>query len=515
MNGKYRNLSLGLMMLLLLAGAMPAMAASAKIAVYSDYMSISDTSSDGLSAYADALQAQGYTVEQIYDPITSSELDGCEALLMIGLGRYLSGTEKSAIENFVENQDKGLLLSGGSSGAVNDLAQNFTGGSMEWFGNNIVCDPTDYEVYSKWVKIQTFYDHPITENLGEIIMYKGTNIPAAWAFGGIIGCAYSDDDSWLDEDGDYICDAGESCGAQPVLAYSSWDKIVIVPDGNVFDNSDADGDGVVAFYEYDNDVLGLNVARWLAGDVSGTNVQVTDAKISRGEFVGDWFQEIEEVAELEVGDVFIIKIEVTNVGSETEEVFNLYGWDLSPQTHVDVIGTPSFCLYPFNLQPGESAILYPFCLSEAFEAEEEGWVTMDVLEYGGYTFSFEIIAEEAVNFIGVVENEPSEPCDIGVRIDEIISDPEGKLSIGDLANIDIADDISECDVVWPVHKGDKVEVFAKHYDYDCGLASYDICVWVYSKDNPYNGYLKLVGEPDLIIQDISWRAQAALNRETR
>ena len=264
MKYKYYNFSMGLIMLLLLAGAIPAMAASAKIAVYSDYMSISDTSSSGLSAYADALRAQGYTVEQIYDPITSSKLDGCEALLMIGLGRYLSSTEKSAIEDFVENQDKGLLLSGGSSGAVNDLSQNFAGGS-EWFGSNIVCDPTDYEVYPKWVKIQTFYDHPITENLDRIIMYKGTNIPAARAFGGIIGCAYSDDDSWLDEDGDYVYDSGESRGAQPVLAYSSFDKIVIVPDSNVFDNSDADGDGVVAFYEYDNDVLGLNIVKWLAG----------------------------------------------------------------------------------------------------------------------------------------------------------------------------------------------------------------------------------------------------------
>ena len=247
---------------------MPAMAASAKIAVYSDYKSISDTSSSGLSTYADALRAQGYTVEQMYDPITSSKLNGYDALLIIGLDEYLSTSEKSAIEDFVETQDKGLLLSGGTPSVVNDLAQSFTGGSAGWFGSYIVCDPTDYEVYPKWVKIRTFYDHPITENLNRIIVYKGTNVPAAWAFGGIIGCAYSDDDSWLDEDGDYVYDSGESRGAQPVLAYSSWDKIVIVPDGNVFDNSDADDDGVVAFNEYDNDVLGLNIVKWLSGDGS-------------------------------------------------------------------------------------------------------------------------------------------------------------------------------------------------------------------------------------------------------
>lgn len=238
-----------------------------KIAFYSDYASISYTSKTlyGLSYYANALRSRGYTVEQIYKPITSSKLDGYDALLIIGLDEYLSSDEKSAIEDFVENQDKGLLLSGGSSSVVSDLAQIFTGGSVAWFGDYTVCDPTDYEVYPKWVKIQTFYDHAITENVNRIIMYKGTNIPAAWYYGGIMGCAYSDDDSWLDEDGDYIYDSGESRGAQPVVATSAWDKIVIVPDSNVFDNSDADGDGIVAFNEYDNDVLGLNIASWLSG----------------------------------------------------------------------------------------------------------------------------------------------------------------------------------------------------------------------------------------------------------
>ena len=259
-----------LILVLVFVGVMPVMAASSKIAIFSNSASISDTSKTtaGLSYYADALRAQGYTVEQINSPITTSKLDGYDALLIIGLDEYLSSSEKSAIEDFIENQEKGLLLSGGSPGVVNDLAQSFTGGSVGWLGNNIVCDPTDYEVYPKWAIIKTFYDHPITENVNKIIMYKGTNIPAAWTYGGIVGCAYSDDDSWLDEDGDYIYDSGESQGIQPVLAYSLWDKIVIVPDGNVFDNSDADGDGVVAFNEYDNDILGLNIVKWLIGGSS-------------------------------------------------------------------------------------------------------------------------------------------------------------------------------------------------------------------------------------------------------
>ncbi|VUT28247.1 MAG: Cell surface glycoprotein precursor [Candidatus Syntrophoarchaeum sp. GoM_oil] len=280
-------------------------------------------------------------------------------------------------------------------------------------------------------------------------------------------------------------------GAEPVLAYSSFDKIVILPDSNVFDNYDADGDGVVAFYEYDNDVLGLNIAKWLVGSASDPQFQVTDVNIIRGEFVGDWFQEIKEVDELKVGDVFVIKIEVTNVGSETEEVFNLHDWDLSPQTRVEVIGTPSFCLCPFNLQPGESAILYPFCLSEAFEAEEVGWVTINVHEYGGYTFNFEIgEEEEGIKFRGVVQNAPEEPYYINVLIDEVLLDPEKNLSVGDSAAIDACYPPA-CDVDWPLHNGDRVEVYAKHYQYEY-CWGHDVCVWIYSKDNPNDGYLNII-----------------------
>ena len=400
---------MSLIMLLLLAGTMPAMAASAKIAVYSDYKSISDTNktSSGLSYYADALRAEGYTVEQIYKPITVSKLDEYDALLIIGLDEYLSESEINVIEDFVINKSRGLLVSGGAIGPMEDLLAKFT-----WCGvyidGRVVCDPTDYEVYKKWIIIKNFEEHPITESVDEIVMYKSTFIGAPLAFCNpywIIG--WADDDSWLDEDGDYERDWYEEDFVyhdglyNGSIAISGGENVVGIMDSNVFDNSDADGDGTPAFYEYDNDVLGLNIAKWLAGEASGTQVQVTDVNIIIGEIVEDWFQEIEEVDELRVGDVFTIEIEVTNNGSETEHVLSLYDWDLSPQNLTEVIGTPSFCLYVIDLQPGESAILYPFCLSQAFEAEEDGWVTMNVYvddwnsnRLCEHTFSFEIRTEE-------------------------------------------------------------------------------------------------------------------------
>ena len=87
---------------------MARVAAGAKVAFYSDYKSISDTNKtpSGLSYYADALSAEGYTVEQIYKPITTSKLDGYDALLIIGLDDYLSEREIAATEDFVINKSR-------------------------------------------------------------------------------------------------------------------------------------------------------------------------------------------------------------------------------------------------------------------------------------------------------------------------------------------------------------------------------------------------------------------------
>ena len=247
-----------------------------KIAFYSDYASISDTSKtiSGLSYYADALRAEGYTVEQIYGPITSSKLDEYGALLLIGLTEYLTESEKNAIYDFVANGG-GLLVSGGSISVLNDFTAEPPpppwGGIK--FGKYVVCDPNDYEVHPKWVIIKNFENHPITQGVNKFIMYKGTNLSGI-TFTGQFPLAYSDDDSWLDEDGDWVCDPGEGKGPFEVTYTSPHYKVVLIPDSNVFDNSDADEDGIVAFNEYDNDVLGLNIVEWFVGEEEEKDVKI-------------------------------------------------------------------------------------------------------------------------------------------------------------------------------------------------------------------------------------------------
>ena len=109
-----------------------------------------------------------------------------------------------------------------------------------------------------------------------------------------------------------------------------------------------------------------------------------------------------------------------------------------------------------------------------------------------FTIHFE---EIAVKFRGIIVDASSQ-YDVIVRIDEVLLDPEGKLSPGKYAHIDIACSTSESNVDWPLQKGDRIEVYAKHFSYcDWNYKGYRIviAVWIYSRDNPYDGYLKKIG----------------------
>ncbi len=159
---------------------------------------------------------------------------------------------------------------------------------------------------------------------------------------------------------------------------------------------DINGDCKVNFLDF-----AIMALHWLECTAPECEIKVTGIKIIKGELVEGRFQEIDEVDKLIVGDVFRIRIEVSNLGSETVHVFNLYGWDLSPQNYVEVIGTSVPCAAIYDLEPGESAFLGPFCLSQAFKAKKEGWVTMNIRVNDWYssrlcerTFTFEVLSVE-------------------------------------------------------------------------------------------------------------------------
>lgn len=109
------------------------------------------------------------------------------------------------------------------------------------------------------------------------------------------------------------------------------------------------------------------------------NLRVTDVRIIPGESVDGKFQAGAEVNNVTVGDLFQVRVEVTNMGAVKQTVLSLYGWTLSGDGQAQVVGYPCVGVYPISLDPGESAILNAFCpASQAFGATQAGWATMDI-----------------------------------------------------------------------------------------------------------------------------------------
>jgi len=142
---------------------------------------------------------------------------------------------------------------------------------------------------------------------------------------------------------------------------------------------------------------------------------------------------------------------------------------------------------------GEWTVILEATLEESNERVEADrlhiWITGQTT-----TTTITTTTELGVKFRGIVWNEPSEPYDIVVKIDEILMDPEGRLSLEDMAHLDIAESLPAPNIDWPLHKGDKVEIYARHYEYDCWSGEYSICVWVHSMENPNDGYVKKLEE---------------------
>ncbi len=106
---------------------------------------------------------------------------------------------------------------------------------------------------------------------------------------------------------------------------------------------------------------------------------------------------------------------------------------------------------------------------------------------------YEVVQPEYVKFRGIVKSIASR-YDIEISINEVIHDPEGKLKPGDTAHLDISCE-ENCNVSWPLQKGDIVEVYARHYVYNYQWnKNYSIGVWIYSRNNPYDGYVEKIGE---------------------
>jgi hypothetical protein len=108
--------------------------------------------------------------------------------------------------------------------------------------------------------------------------------------------------------------------------------------------------------------------------------EITSVKIMRLQMSGSYFKEVGEISSLSVGDFFTLKVEVVNRGSTSVRVSNPYAWSVVGQSHADVVGNVFCnCATSWQLQPGQSATLTPYCEGcRAFWATTPGTMTMDI-----------------------------------------------------------------------------------------------------------------------------------------
>ena len=198
-------------------------------------------------------------------------------------------------------------------------------------------------------------------------------------------------------------------------------------------------------------------------------------------------------------DPYDIEVEIDKVLQDPEGKLSTYAGN--QVAHVSITD-PSKCDVVWPLREGDRIEVY----AKDYEYSENDVYDVYVWIYprdnilDGYVKS----TKKAIRFIGTVRNEPTDPYDIEVEIDKVLQDPEGKLSTyagNQVAHVSITDP-SKCDVVWPLREGDRIEVYAKDYEYSENDV-YDVYVWIYPRDHILDGYIKAL-LVDLTIEDIKF-----------
>jgi hypothetical protein len=131
---------------------------------------------------------------------------------------------------------------------------------------------------------------------------------------------------------------------------------------------------------------------------------------------GSGYSEAGPLGSLTVGDLFSLKIVVTNSGAAAVNVGNPYSWSFEAggTGHVDLVGQPCACASLVPLQPGQSATLTPFCC-QAFKATAAGQVTFDIA-LGSCTWSIDLpiddggitpVCEPELTRVEIIKYQPS------------------------------------------------------------------------------------------------------------
>ncbi|MDI6805295.1 MAG: S8 family serine peptidase, partial [Candidatus Bathyarchaeia archaeon] len=219
----------------------------------------------GYGEFSDYLASNGYLISTI-DPGTvldSSVLASVDLLVIVAPMNSYSTSELSAIENWVKDGGKLLLISDwfDYGAQARTIAQRF---GIVLPGDGI-CDSNENVGYPLW----PYYDdenllvHPITTGVTRVEMYAGDGITSAPS--GEISLIVTDSDKTAY----WYFDGTPTDGISVMSAFEGGvvgsGKLVIITDSNIWDSVyDVDNDGDLDFYDSDNEILAFNTINWLA-----------------------------------------------------------------------------------------------------------------------------------------------------------------------------------------------------------------------------------------------------------
>lgn len=214
---------------------------------------LSETGNMGFSELRNILVSKGFTVaEKYFGEITHNRIDPYDIVVFSvdwWGGRQISHDEAQVIYEYV-NQGSGLLLVGehglANEGVLKNKSVNNIGKKFGMtFHNNMVCDPTDHLMYETDPDngvdvpvISNFVSHQVTSGIKQFFLGYGCSLSLDEPVNAI---AYSDRDSWLDQNGVYhqengyyecIQNSSEYSGQSPVGAVheSGYGRVLALSD---------------------------------------------------------------------------------------------------------------------------------------------------------------------------------------------------------------------------------------------------------------------------------------------
>jgi hypothetical protein len=228
--------------------------------------------------WADNLVDAGYSVVEYNQPIDLATLSGHQVLALFAPRTAFAAAEITAINAFMQNGGRVVVLGefddwGGVSTILNVLsaAHGIT------FNDDMVRDSTNNDGEDFWPLIYNLADDPLVRGVNTVVLYAGCSLSLS---GPAVPLATGDADSaamvalddtadGADKDvssdgsgtGQFVQPQAIVPGAPIMMAYApvGAGELIAISDSDLWSNWDAEGDGIMPLYEYNNETLSRRV----------------------------------------------------------------------------------------------------------------------------------------------------------------------------------------------------------------------------------------------------------------